>query len=49
MSIIARTTSVGSGGPTPEAWDRIRFRCISRISDSGMRWRESDPNPVFTP
>jgi hypothetical protein len=47
--IIARTTSSGSGSPTPEACESTRFRCTSRSCASSMRLPASDPNPVLTP
>ena len=47
--IIARTTSAGSGSPTPDACERIRLRCTSRSWASSMRCCASDPKPVLTP
>jgi hypothetical protein len=48
-SIIARTSRVGSGGPTPAAWLRTRLRCRSRRRPGAMATSDNLPKPVVTP
>jgi hypothetical protein len=48
-SVIARTTSVSTGGPMPAAWERISARCSSSRRSAGIRVCTSEPNPVETP
>jgi hypothetical protein len=46
---MARTTSVGSGSPTPAACERSRLCCTSPSSSSAMRCLDREPKPVLTP
>ncbi len=48
-SIIARTTSRSTAGPTPAACERTTARWSSSRRSAGMRTVASDPNPVETP
>jgi hypothetical protein len=46
---IARTTSRGSGGPTPAAWLISRFSWRRPASAGGIDRRGQAPKPVVTP
>ena len=48
-SIIARTTSISMGSPTPAAWLRVRLRCNATRRSGGIATVASAPNPVDTP
>ena len=48
-SSMARTTSVGSGSPTPAAWLSSSRSCSSRARSGGTNVEASEPNPVVTP
>jgi hypothetical protein len=48
ISIIARTTSRGSGSPTPQACERTTFSCSSASSPALIRVSARYPTPVFT-
>jgi hypothetical protein len=48
-TIIARTTSVSTSGPTPAAWERMSERCRSRRWSGEMNVVASDPKPVESP
>ncbi len=49
IAMMRRTIRAGSGGPTPQACDRIRLRCNAARSPSPMRTEASLPKPVLTP
>ena len=42
---VARMTSLGAVGPTPAAWDRIKFTESRELSCGGIRIRAKEPNP----
>ena len=48
-SIIARTTSVSTGGPIPAAWERTSARWSSSRRSASIATLASEPNPVETP
>ncbi len=48
-SIIARTTSTSTGGPTPAACERISAICSSGCRSGATRVPARAPNPVDTP
>src|SRR5438309_6073512 len=48
-SIMARTTSTGSGGPTPAAWERITACCSSERRRGGIFVAARAPKPVEIP
>ena len=48
-NIIARTTSVSTGGPMPAAWERTSARWSSARRSGGIQVSASEPNPVETP
>ena len=48
-SIIARTTSVSTGGPMPAACERTSARWSSARRSAEIATLASDPNPVDTP
>ena len=48
-SIMARTTGVGSGSPTPQAWLMSRRSCRISASSGRITVSRFAPNPVVTP
>ena len=48
-SMAARTTSVGNGSPTPQAWLRSRLSCSRATSSCAIATSTNRPKPVFTP
>ncbi len=49
ISIMARTTGVSSGRPTPTAWLMTMLRCSWAVCSGSMKRLQKAPKPVVMP